>query len=175
MSTLQDIQSLLGVKPDGVWGDLSHTALLQAVKEGRQIQLSRNFYLDELINSNTATRLNIDNTPSKLEFLHLLESVENLWQPFRDILGTPMLISSGLRTPKLNDAVGGAMTSAHLFGYAIDFTSPAYGNPRAIVNLVRKYKSSLKFDQCIYEYGRWVHLAYKNKYGRQDKSIFDIT
>lgn len=41
---------------------------------------------------------------------------------FRLLYGIPMLVSSGLRSPQRNAAVGGSPTSAHLTCEACDFT-----------------------------------------------------
>lgn len=177
---IKKIQQQLGVAVDGIWGSRSQAALEQALKEGKPVTLTDNFYLSELLVSNTATRLGINNMPDGNIIRNLSESAEKLWQPFRDLLGQPVLISSGYRSPRLNKAVGGAErngkpTSAHCYGYAIDFTCPAFGNPRQIVEFLRKHKNELPFDQCIYEFGRWVHLSYKAPDGRQRKMIFDIT
>jgi len=40
---------------------------------------------------------------------------------FRDIYGTPMIVSSGYRPGKYNTAAGGAKKSAHLTCQAVDF------------------------------------------------------
>lgn len=137
-------------------------------------KLSTNFWLSELIASNTATRYNIDNNPNSVIEQHLQESCDNLWQPTRDILGKPMLISSGYRSPRLNALVKGSSTSAHMQGYAIDFTCPAVGLPSQIVKVICKVfkEKGIKFDQVILEYpdnknGGWVHLGYKNHKGLQ--------
>ena len=83
----------------------------------------------------------------------------------RDVLGgVPVLISSGYRSAALNAAVGGSATSAHLLGLAADFTSPAFGAPRAICEEL--IAAGLVWDQLILEHpsaadpdGRWVHIG----------------
>ena len=135
--------------------------------------VSKNFHLSELTHSNTAVRLNIDNTPSELHIQHLEAACVNLWQPARDLLDKPMLISSGYRSPKVNKRVGGSATSAHSIGYAIDFTCPKFGSPRKVAeHLVRELNGrGIKFDQLILEFpettSSWVHLGYKNGAGQQ--------
>ena len=76
----------------------------------------------------------------------------------RELLGNkPISITSGYRSKKLNEAVGGTKTSAHMLGYACDFICPSYGKP---IDIVRKIAASkLEFDQCIQE-GTWVHISF---------------
>lgn len=136
-------------------------------------KVSKNFYLNELIQSDTALRLGIDNTPNTQQKNNLIASCKYLWQPTRDLLGQPMLISSGYRSPALNDVVGGSDTSAHSLGYAIDFTCPKFGSTRKIAEfLVKQFaKKRIKFDQIILEFpdspSSWIHLGYKNQNGQQ--------
>ena len=166
---IKKIQAQLGVAVDGIWGSRSQAALEQALKEGKPVKLTDNFYLSELLVSNTATRLGINNIPDGNIIRNLSESAENLWQPVRDLLGKPMLISSGYRSPAVNARVGGSRTSAHCYGYAIDFTCPSFGTPLEIARFLAKElpKHNIKYDQIIMEFGRWVHLAYKNGAGEQ--------
>ena len=108
------------------------------------VQLSKNFYLSELLISNTATRLGIENTPTEKHLKNLKEATTNLWQPTRDLIGHPMSISSGYRNPQVNSAVGGEKISAHPEGFAIDFISPGFGTPKEIaLFLVKEYRAKV--------------------------------
>lgn len=140
------------------------------------MQLSKNFHLSELVTSNTATRRGINNTPSDEIVKNLQAATVNLFQPVRDILGHPVIINSGYRSPALNKAVGGVSTSAHCYGYAIDFICPSFGTPKEIVQHLQAElkKKGIKFDQCIVEYNTWVHLAWKNCNGLQRCKVFEI-
>jgi zinc D-Ala-D-Ala carboxypeptidase len=82
------------------------------------MNLSANFTLKELTKSETATRLDIDNTPNdeQIESLRLL--CENILQPVRDHFGKPVKITSGFRCPAVNKATGGSATSDHCKGQA---------------------------------------------------------
>ncbi|STZ55612.1 Zinc D-Ala-D-Ala carboxypeptidase precursor [Moraxella lacunata] len=131
--TIKEIQTAIGTTPDGIWGEKSKSALRQALKEGVKIPITANITLNELLASQTATRYNIDNMPNAQVLANLIESAVNLWQPARDILGHPIFITSGYRCLTLNRRIGGAKNSAHLHGYAIDFSCPAFGNTRAVV------------------------------------------
>lgn len=137
------------------------------------LKISQNFYMSELIQSSVALRLGIDNTPTPEYQKNLIEATKKLWQPTRNLLGKSMLISSGYRSPKLNDAVGGSDSSAHSFGFAIDFTAPSFGDTRKIAEfLVKELKrNNIKFDQLILEFpdspSSWIHLGYKSQKGEQ--------
>lgn len=174
----------LGVTVDGYFGDNTLKAILELIKKcGYDVklppegQITENFNLKELIHSNTAVARGIKNNPSAQHELNLVESVTHLWQPVRDMLGTPMIISSGYRSPTLNKAVGGSSSSAHSYGYAIDFKSPAFGDSIAIAKFLEKELKARKipFDQMILEFphtaGSWVHLGYKNGKGQQRGKI----
>lgn len=122
-----------------------------------------NFTLQELVASDTALRLGINNTPPA-DILPNLEILMLGLQDVRDVLGHPMYISSGYRCPKLNTAVRGSKTSAHMQGYAADFTCPAFGTPLEVVKTIEA--SPVMFDQCIQE-GTWVHISFDPRERRQ--------
>lgn len=177
---IQLIQSQIGTTADGVWGPQSIHALKAALTKGVVISITKNITLNELLASQTATRYNIDNIPNATVLHNLIECSDKLWQPARDILGHPIIITSGYRAPTLNRKIGGAKSSAHMFGYAIDFSCPGFGNTSAVVkHLAEEFKKrGIKFDQCILEYPKspnsWVHLGYKRPDGTQRGQVFKI-
>ena len=75
------------------------------------MNITKNFTLEELVASATAKRLKIDNTPSKEEEARLYLLAYRILQPLRDRYGKPIRISSGFRCKALNKAVGGVPTS----------------------------------------------------------------
>lgn len=128
------------------------------------MKLSPNFRLDELTFSATAQRLCIDNTPDARTASHLVALAAGLEQ-VRVLLGSrPIRINSGYRCPALNKAVGGAANSAHMLGYAADFTCVEFGPPLEIVRALQR--SRLDFDQVIQE-GTWVHVSFAPTARRQ--------
>lgn len=128
------------------------------------MKLSPNFRLEELIQSSTAQRLCIDNTPDGRITSHLVALAAGLEQ-VRVLLGNRSIrINSGYRCPALNRAVGGAASSAHMQGYAADFTCPEYGPQLEIVRAIQR--SRLDFDQVIQE-GTWVHVSFAPTSRRQ--------
>ena len=120
------------------------------------MKLSEHFSLDELTASETALRKGIDNTapPVITEKLRMLAAT---LEQVRSLLGNNSIrISSGYRCLALNRAIGSGDLSAHVLGYAVDFTCPNFGKPKEVANKIAE--SPIKFDQLIYE-GTWVHLS----------------
>lgn len=131
------------------------------------MNLSTHFTLAEFTSSQTATRLGISNDPPCDLFPALKATAEGL-ELVRSLLdGKPILISSGYRSPALNDVVRGQRASQHLLGEAVDFTCPAYGTPLEVMAAV--VASDIAFDQCIQEFGSqgWVHISFSDRDRRQ--------
>ena len=94
------------------------------------MKLSENFTLEELIHSNTAERMGIDNVPKDEKVVENLRSLcLEVLQPLRDYVGAPVHINSGYRCPELNMTVGGVKNSQHCRGEAADIriVSPKQG------------------------------------------------
>ena len=121
------------------------------------ILLSSHFSVQEFIQSDTALRKGIDNTPSP-EVLENLRMLAGALERVRAILNSPLRITSGYRCPKLNSAVGGSKNSAHLKGLAADFVCPGFGTPEHVMRELVKHKDQLGYDQLIYE-GTWIHFS----------------
>lgn len=119
--------------------------------------LTRHFTLEEMVFSQTASRLGIDNTPPRPVVDNLRRVCEALEEVRRSLGALPLLVSSGYRCPELNRAVKGSRNSAHMAGLAVDFTVPRFGSTLQLARAVTG--SATGFDQVINEYGRWVHLG----------------
>ena len=128
------------------------------------MRLSKNFTLQEFTKSQTAIRMDIDNTPEeeRLEAAKIL--FEKVVQPVRNHFG-PTVINSGYRGPELNKAVGGSSRSQHCKGEAVDIEVPGVANAEVAEWI---YKN-LDFDQLILEFytpgipdSGWVHVSYKS-------------
>jgi len=120
--------------------------------------LSPHFSLAELTVSANAVRLGLDNSPPPDVLEHLRVTAQQL-ERVRAVLGDrPLIISSGYRGAAVNRAAGGAKSSAHLSGYAVDFSCPEFGSPLQIAR--RLNVVGLNFDQLIHEFGRWVHISF---------------
>lgn len=127
------------------------------------MNLSANFTLKELTRSDTADRLDIDNTPNEEQIESLRLLCENILQPVRDHFGKPVKINSGFRCPALNQATGGSATSDHCKGQACDFEIDGVSNP----DLAQWVADNLKYTQLILEFytqgqpnSGWVHASF---------------
>ena len=122
------------------------------------MNLSNNFTLEELTFSETAVRKGLDNVPNDEQTANLTELAQTL-ERIQSLLGFPLHINSAYRSPKVNAAVGGSPTSAHMEGYAADFTCRAFGDPKEVCQAI--IESDIAFDQVILEGNSWTHVSVK--------------
>lgn len=126
------------------------------------MKISDNFNLEEFINSPTAEKYNIDNTPSEQVKNNIITLVRNILQSIRNEWEKPITVTSGYRCQALNNKVKGSKTSQHLTGDAADITT---GNPQDnkklfhfIVDMAQQKK--VVYGQLIDEYGyKWLHIS----------------
>mgnify|MGYP001597993133 FL=1 len=123
------------------------------------MKLSQHFSLAEATYSATAISNGIENKPDKEQLVNLTYSASKM-EVVRRILGNkPVQITSWLRVPELNRAVGGTPTSDHQTGASIDFKCPIFGSPRDICLKLMQHKEELGYDQLILE-PTWVHISF---------------
>jgi len=127
------------------------------------MKLTQNFSLAEMTKSDTALRLDMDNTPGDEEIANLQALCENVLQPIRDAYGVGVKVNSGFRHPDVNGAVGGSKTSDHCKGMAADIEIPGVAN----ADLAEWISENLEFRQLILEFytpgvpdSGWVHVSY---------------
>ena len=131
------------------------------------MNLSEHFTLDEATYSETAIRMHIDNQPDERQ-LENMKSAANQLEAVRNVTGA-LRVNSWLRLPDVNVAVGGSKVSSHMDGWAIDCSSTAH-TPYELCQIV--LKNNIKFDQCIHEYGRWMHLSFAPEMRQQSLTIY---
>ena len=135
------------------------------------MKLSKNFTRAEIEHSNTAKRLGIKNEMSEKHLKNMQVLLDKLIQPMRDALG-PIRISSGYRSPQLNQAIGGSTRSQHSKGQALDvqFWSGGKMNNKIIYDWI--LESGIEFDQMINEFDfAWIHISMKDSKNR--KSVLE--
>ena len=131
------------------------------------MKISPNLTLAEVSKSNTAIKLGIDNEPKGEHLNNMIHTANAIFQPMREHFGKPIFVSSGYRSPELNKAIGGAATSQHCKGEALDLDNDAveYPTNKDIFDYI---KNHLDFDQLIWEFdGAWVHVSYNKDKNRK--------
>lgn len=123
------------------------------------MNLTPHFTLEELTASETAERNGWDNSPNDQELANLTRLADFLEQVKVVLGGKPIMILSGLRTKKVNDAVGSRDTSQHRIGCAADFRVPGMTPDEVVRKIVA---SGIGYDQVIREFDRWTHISVPN-------------
>lgn len=123
------------------------------------LQLTPHFSYSEFIDSATADAHSIRNIPNAQQD-RAINYLAHKMELIRGFLEEPITITSGFRSPELNQLVGGSPSSAHLHGMAVDFICPGFGSPDQIVRELLRYKDLLWWDQLICEDNRWVHIGF---------------
>lgn len=122
--------------------------------------LSPHFTYGEMVASQTAARQDIDNTPQEHHVQNFIELCDNILEPIRLFYNRPVLITSGYRSPALNEAVGGSDSSQHMKGEAADFIVQKSDIDETFQAIAT---TDLPFDQMIWEYGRWIHISHTSE------------
>lgn len=119
----------------------------------------------EATKSEAAIRAGIPNIPGpvQLQAMHLV--AEKVFDRVREHFKVRIGVTSFFRSHDVNKLIGGAPTSQHINGEAIDIDADVYGSVKnsAIFHFI---KDNLDFDQLIWEFGdskepAWVHVSYK--------------
>jgi hypothetical protein len=134
------------------------------------MNLSENFTLQELIYSDTAVRMGIDNKPNDETIENLKILCENILEPIRSHFKVPVVVSSGYRSEAVCLAVGSSSKSQHIKGQAVDFE--IFGIPNK--DVTDWIVQNLDYDQCILEFWNdkepnsgWVHCSYSKDNNRK--------
>ena len=133
------------------------------------MELTRNFTLSELTNSDTAIRKGINNNPNAEQVEKLKALCENILQPVRDHFGR-VKVTSGFRSVDLCIAIGSSRDSQHAKAEAADFECIGVDN----AELADWIYKNLEFDQLILEFytpgepnSGWIHCSYVPEGGRK--------
>ena len=128
------------------------------------MNLSKHVTLKEFQASGLATLRNLNNEMSESQIASAKLLCENVFEPLRIHLNTPIQISSGFRSVQINKMIGGSATSQHTKGEAMDLQINAKG--------FHFIKDKLMFDQLIWEFGNdeqpsWVHVSFSPRNRKQ--------
>ena len=135
----------------------------------------KHFYFSEFFRSSTAEKNGIKNEPSSDEKATIVRNinllVDNVLDPVRDMVNTPIIITSGYRCPQVNRLVGGVDNSQHMSGCAADFHVKGY-NHSMMYEVFLYISDTLEFDQLIYYPGKnIIHVSYVENCNRHEAFI----
>ena len=126
------------------------------------MNLTRNFTLSELIKSDTAIRMGINNNPSAEQIEKLKALCENILQPIRDHFGR-VKVTSCFRSVELCLAINSSANSQHAKAEAADFECVGVDT----AELADWIKRELPYDQLILEFytpgepnSGWIHCSW---------------
>lgn len=117
------------------------------------IKLSEHFYLRDLIQSKTASRLRIKEqfNPPIAVINNLSNLCIHILDPVKEKFGR-VTITSGYRCQRLNNQVGGVASSQHITGHAVDISV-------ADNEELYRWLKLRMFDQLI-KYNTFIHVSY---------------
>lgn len=107
------------------------------------------------------TSTGLDNRVPTLEVWHALRALcSAVLVPLRERIG-PIRITSGYRSPAVNEAIGGSTTSDHPTGRACDLVPIDASRNQAWVTLLGMMRKGLPVDQAIlYPHTGHIHVAH---------------
>jgi hypothetical protein len=129
------------------------------------MQLSKHLSRAEFERSDAATNYGISNSMNSGQLAKAMALAENCFEPIREHLAKPIRVNSGYRSPAVNKRIGGALTSQHSLGEAIDLDLHDRDLFEWIID-------NVTFDQLIYEAGNdteaaWFHISYREGHNRK--------
>ena len=135
------------------------------------MNLTTNFTLAEMTASQVASRNGLNNNPTAGQIENLKKLCESILQPIRNHYDSPVIISSGYRSPELCIRIGSSIDSQHAKGQAADLQVVGVDNKA----LAKYIKENLDYDQLILEFYKeeegphsgWVHVSYVGKGNRK--------
>jgi len=145
---------------------LTSTSKQESTKKSKKItKISENLSYKEATHSDTAKKLGIKNDPTEDHLVNMMLIADKVFQPLRDWCDHPIRINSMYRSYDLNKAIGGAQSSQHSKGQALDLDSLGEKTNSDLFNYISEH---LSYDQLIWEAGDdknpdWIHVSYINE------------
>lgn len=124
-----------------------------------EIKLSPHFTLDEFVRT-SRVKFEEQNRLYGIKNINKLRELAYYMEEVRALLQSPIIVTSGVRCPELNKAVGGSVNSQHMKCEAIDFVPSRGGSVQDA--FCKIFNSTLSFDQLILEESKgkiWLHIS----------------
>lgn len=130
------------------------------------IKVSPHFTLTELCKSKYSTPV-YPNTPPCNVVICLTHLCVYVLEPLRSLLNQPLIVNSGYRSPDINRMVGGAVTSQHLYGQAVDLH---FRDPKSVAD-------KIDFNRMIYDqmivHKNYLHISF-DPFGRNRHQRYEL-
>jgi len=159
---------------------LSHSSKLDGLR------LSPHFTLGEVTKTNYVTK--DGNFPSKVAIENLANLCENWLEDLRFSYNTlyegqpemPLVINSGYRSPEVNKLAGGAPTSNHLTGCAVDIRVSGFEQAIRYASILLDISDGTQrdYDELYIERNKagnhWIHFAVKPRDNRRKSGFIKV-
>ena len=156
---------------------LPSEAALSHLSELNGLRLSPHFSLGELTKTNYVTK--DGNFPSRVAIENLTNICENWLEALRQAQG-PLIINSGYRSPEVNKLAGGAPTSNHLTGCAVDIHVSGFEQAVRYASILLDISEGTQrdYDELFIEKNKtgshWIHFAVKPKDNRRKSGFIKV-
>ena len=151
---------------------------MEKVEMNKEMKLSEHFSLGEL--TKTSYKTEDQNIPSRVAIENLKNLCENWLEDLRYSYNTlypgdcpqgekPLVINSGYRSPEVNKRVGGAPTSNHLTGCAVDIHVSGFEQAIRYASILLDISDGTQrdYDELFIEKNssgsHWIHFAVRPK------------
>jgi zinc D-Ala-D-Ala carboxypeptidase len=133
------------------------------------------FCYSEFFKSDVAEKHQVKNIPDDAQLSQVLGNIKalvlNVLDPLRDMVGRPVIITSGYRSRRVNELVGGSKTSQHLTGKAADFHVQGC-TPQQMYVVYQTMQIGFDFDQLIfYPSKNIIHVSWNENKNRQESWV----
>ena len=133
------------------------------------------FSFSEFFKSDVAEKHQVKNIPDDAQLSQVLGNIKalvlNVLDPLRARIGRPIIITSGYRSQRVNELVGGSKTSQHMLGKAADIHIQGY-TPQQMEMVYRTIQMYYDFDQLIfYPSKNIIHISWNGAKNRQESWV----
>ena len=137
--------------------------------------LMKYFSIAEFFESDVAEKHQVENIPDDAQLSQVLGNIRalalNVLDPLRARIGRSIIITSGYRSQRVNELVGGSKTSQHLSGKAADIHVQGY-TPQQMEMVYRTIQMYYDFDQLIfYPSKNIIHISWIGAKNRQESWV----